>query len=91
MTMTTTTLSSDAEVEVANPLVQFARWAISEGPWDGSNLDGGDVQRMALELGLITEAKYDPGIHGPSDCAEQGDPWFVFAPCLSGGANKDRR
>jgi hypothetical protein len=61
-------------------LAEFARWALEDGSWVGHDLDGSDVERKALALGLIKEVKYDPGIHGESEIdIEPGDPWFVLS------------
>lgn len=63
-------------------LFQFLRWAMTTGPWIGSDLDGAAVQDKALELGLIVETKYDPDVHGGgenSEYTEPGDIWYVFA------------
>jgi hypothetical protein len=61
-------------------LAEFAKWAIRSGPWDGSDLDGGDIQDKAVECGILVETKYDPEKHGPSETdQEPGDPWYVFS------------
>ena len=59
-------------------LAEFARWCI-EQCFMGHDLDGGDVQAKAAQLGLLTETKYDPAIHGENDYADPGAQWFVFA------------
>jgi hypothetical protein len=65
--------------EKRDALIRFARWALSEGPFDGCGLDGDDIQRKAEELGIIKKVAYDPKVHGPSNCdAVKGDDWFVF-------------
>ncbi len=67
-------------------LREFFRWAMTEGPWDGCDLDGGDVQEKACKLGLIIKTKYDPAKHGEPPAAfdfcdiEPGDDWYVIAP-----------
>ena len=64
-------------------LAEFIAWAIREGSWQGCNLDGGDVQDKAVEMGILVETKYNPRIHGENDCdAEPGCPWFVFSPAF---------
>lgn len=68
---------------MADPLVEFARWIISAGPWDGCHIDGGDVQDKAEKLGLIIKTKYDPAIHGENSEAEPGDDWYVFSDALN--------
>lgn len=64
-------------------LVEFAQWCIEQS-WDGFDLDGGAVQLRAQELGLIERVPYDPAKHGPSEYANEGDTWFVFAGPLGG-------
>lgn len=60
--------------------VEFIRWAISNGPWEGCGLDGGDIQDKAVSCGILVQVEYDPDEHGPNDYdAEKGDPWFVFS------------
>lgn len=57
----------------------FATWAVRSGPFDGSLLDGYDVQEKAVEFGILRPEKYDPEKHGSNDCdAQPGDEWFVF-------------
>jgi len=48
-------------------LAQFVKWALDTGPFDGCELDGGDVQAKAEELGLIVPAEHRPD-------------WWVFSP-----------
>lgn len=61
-------------------LAEFARWAISNGPFDGCHLEGSDVQEKAAQCGILIETTYDPEEHGPSNCdAQAGDQWYVFA------------
>ena len=62
-------------------LAEFARWVLETSTFDGSDLDGGDVQDKALECGVIVETNYDPAIHGETAICEvkPGDPWFVFS------------
>jgi hypothetical protein len=64
-------------------LVEFARWAITEGPFEGCHLDGSDIQDKAEKLGILIKTKYDPAIHGESAEAEPGDDWYVFAPLVA--------
>jgi hypothetical protein len=58
-------------------LAAFAREMI-EPAFDGQDVDGGTIQRVAVHYGLLTEGKYDPEKHGPS-FAEPGDQWFTYA------------
>ena len=61
-------------------LAEFVRWAIEDGPFEGCHLDGGDVQEKAVKFGILERTKYDPAVHGESDCgADPGDEWFVFS------------
>lgn len=71
----TATISLSAEAAC----LAFARWVIRECVFDGRDLDGGDVQDKAVELGLLIEAKYDPAVHGEIEDADPGDPIFVFS------------
>lgn len=34
-------------------LAEFAQWSLENGPFDGCELDGADVQEKAAALGLI--------------------------------------
>jgi hypothetical protein len=74
----------DAKIDqVADLTAQNARLAafareIIEPAFDGQDVDGGTIQRLALHYGLLTEGKYDPEKHGPS-FAEPGDQWFTYA------------
>ena len=65
-------------------LARFARWAVEMNVFDDSvwsdHWDGGDVQDMAVECGILVETTYDPEVHGPSDMANPGDRWYVFSP-----------
>ena len=64
---------------LAMKMGEFVRWCVQEGPWEGNDLDGADVQRKAVECGLLTETKYDPALHGEADeWVEAGDAWYVF-------------
>lgn len=57
---------------------QFVMWALSEGSWQGCDIDGGAAQDKAVQLGLIVETTYDPAIHGENDGGtEPGNSWFV--------------
>lgn len=62
-------------------LAGFAKWAVGCS-FDGSDVDGGDIQSMAVKFGILTEVKYDPDVHGESEFSEYhepGDPWYVFS------------
>lgn len=70
----------EAEVETLrgdNELMRtFIRKFISGVCW---NIDGGDVQGTAEEMGLLKPVAYDPDIHGEVDYAEPGDTIYTFA------------
>ncbi|MCK1322103.1 hypothetical protein IVA94_14625 [Bradyrhizobium sp. 156] len=61
-------------------LLEFFKWAMREGPWDGGDLDGGSVQDKAEALGLIVKTQYDAEKHGVQSEFEHGDDWFEYAP-----------
>lgn len=63
-------------------LVPFAKWAIRESAFSGSDLEGAEVQEAALAHGLLIRTVYDPERHGPSDVAEPGMDWFEFSSTL---------
>lgn len=72
-------------------LAEFARWALENGSWRGHDLEGYDVERKALALGLIRETRYDPGVHGEAEIdANAGDPWFVLADAFIALAQRQR-
>lgn len=60
-------------------LAKFAKWCVTEGCFEGYDLDGGSVQEQAVKCGIIEETKYDPAKHGTNNVdADEGDRWFVF-------------
>lgn len=75
-------LCGTAEAALA-PLREFALWALREGTWDGTGLDGGDIQEKAEALGLTVREAYDPAKHGANDDVTPGDDWFVPSPLLA--------
>lgn len=87
----------NAEIEcLRSQLVRaskFVKWAMQEGPWDGCELDGYDVQSKALELGLVVRTEYDPEKHGEDSEYEidAGDEWFVLAPEIAAAALTDEQ
>ena len=72
--------------ETSGALVEFFKWAMREGPWDGGDLDGASVQDKAEELGLIVKTQYDAEKHGVQSDFEHGDDWFEYSPDLLGHA-----
>jgi hypothetical protein len=73
-----------AQSEREPALVEFFKWAMREGPWEGGDLDGGSIQDKAESLGLIVRTKFDPEKHGTAygDFSE-GDDYYEFAPGVS--------
>ncbi len=72
-----TTAKPTTEIE---RLRDFVAWALREGAWSGGDLNGGDIQDIAEQNGLIRKVPYDPDAHGPNDVdAEPGDDWYVLA------------
>jgi hypothetical protein len=60
-------------------LREFVHWALSDGSWQGTSIDGGEIQDKAIELGLVVKTKYDNAIHGESTEAVDGDDWYMLA------------
>jgi hypothetical protein len=60
-------------------LEEFAR-TVMQTALEGSDMDGGEIQELALKCGLIKGVPFDPKKHhGPgSEYFEPGDQWFVF-------------
>lgn len=72
-------------------LAGFARWAIRTGPFDGCDLDGGDVQDKAVECGLLVSVPYDPEKHGELEFdAEPGESIYEFSPELKAALRVDQ-
>lgn len=47
--------------------------------WEGCNMDGGDIEALAVECGIIVPVKFDPNIHKDhSGYSEEGDPWLEY-------------
>jgi hypothetical protein len=46
--------------EQVKAMSRFIMWSMNEGPWDGCDLYGGDVQDKAVELGLIVKCDHRP-------------------------------
>ena len=76
-------LPAQQEEGVREALLQFFKWAIREGPWDGCDLDGAAIQDKAESLGLLIKTQYDAEKHGVQSDFEDGDDFYVFAPALS--------
>lgn len=62
----------------------FAKVAL-DSLWDGSDLDGSEIQDAALQHGLIVQTTFDPNAHTDRHGvgAHPGDEWFVPAPWLA--------
>ena len=71
-------LRDPAALSVKQRLALFAD-DILDFLWDGSDLDGGDIQHLAEKWGVITEVKFDPRRHDDhyGYGVAPGDPWFV--------------
>lgn len=65
---------SDIEI-----LREFAAWAIREGCWNGIELDGGDIQEKAHDLGLLAEHEVTRDEVGRFGECEEGDTAYIFA------------
>lgn len=74
--------ASPRSAEGWQALAEFARWAVREGVFEATTLDGADIESKAEKLGIVVRVAYDPAVHGDSDAAEPGDDWFVFADWL---------
>lgn len=58
-------------------LADFAN-SVIQTAFEGGSLDGGEIQELAVEHGLLIETTFDPKKHTDLEgCAEKGDPWFV--------------
>lgn len=68
--------------EISQAAAKFVMWALLEGSWQGLDIDGGEAQDKAVELGLIEQTAYDPEKHGESAFCEPGDAWFVPSTAL---------
>lgn len=77
-------MTTNEEVEAHRELAlrEFFRWAMTEGPFDGCDIDGASAQDKAEALGLIVKQPYDPAKHGEEHLSimEPGQDLFVFAP-----------
>lgn len=63
-------------------LRQFAKWVIHEACFDGMEIDGGSVQEMAVQLGLVepfTVTQAD--LERVSDC-DVGDTAYKYSNVL---------
>ena len=66
--------------DLTKKLAEFAAWAVLEGAWTGSDLEGGEIQDKAVKLGLIVKVSYDPEVHGESEFDFMpGDDWYVWS------------
>jgi hypothetical protein len=83
----------DARADLAK-LRAFAEWCMLEGCWKGMDIDGGDAQDKAIELGLVEPVTVDGpcgverwSVVGPETrscaCAEWADEWPVTCYRLS--------
>ena len=61
---------TDAQVQA---LAEFARWAIAEGAWNGGDVDGGEIQEKAADLGIIHQIEVTEPCGDECTCAEWDD------------------
>lgn len=82
--MTSETKAQEHTAEDA--LVTFAKEIIA-ACWEGSSVDGGIIQDLAAELGLIERVPYDPEKHGANriEDFEPGDPIYQYSAALEAG------
>ena len=61
----------------------FARYVV-ETMWETLDVDGGDLQDRAIELGIIVPVPggFDPDKHHSEWNSERGDPWYVLCAAL---------
>ena len=71
-----------ARIEYTQSAAKFVMWALLEGSWQGLDINGGEAQDKAVELGLIVPTLYDPKKHGESANCRPGDHWFVPSEAL---------
>ena len=71
-------------------LAKLVKWAITEGCFEGTDVDGGSLQDEAVKAGVIVETKYDPVKHGPSDGADKGDRWYVFSDDFKAALSREK-
>lgn len=63
-------------------LVNFARQVIDVA-FEGGGLDGGEIQEMAVNCGLLNAVEYDPEKHGEvNEYIEPGDTVYLYADIL---------
>jgi hypothetical protein len=78
------TSDAPAQAVPVPALVEFFKWAMREGPWEGGDLDGGGIQDKAESLGLIVKTKFDPEKHSTAyGDFPDGDDYYEFAPGVS--------
>lgn len=63
----------------------FAKDVLRDCLWDGSELDGADIQELALKHGLIELTGFDPDKHSDVHgiCLEAGDDYYVETALLA--------
>lgn len=60
-------------------LKAFARELVLRS-WDGDDIDGAEIQELAVKFKLIIPTEFDPEKHTDEyGGAEPGDPWYEFA------------
>jgi hypothetical protein len=72
-------------------LAEFARWAIENGSFEGTGLDGADIQDKAEACGILEKTKYHPEEHGDNAVgATGGEDWYVFTPAFKSAERHSR-
>lgn len=66
------------QTELVTKLSVLCHWAL-EQTFEGEDIDGGDFQSKAVELGLAHFEPFDPEVHTSheGDGIEEGMPWLV--------------
>jgi len=65
-----------------DPMKEFTKWVITQAVFNGSSIDGGEIQDKATELGLLTVEKYDPEQHTGIEDLEPGEDIYVYSDLL---------
>lgn len=69
--------------DLTQRLCKFVHWTLQHGPWIGCDVDGGEIQEKAEELGItIKRIATEEDCNGQefSEYMEPGDDYFELAP-----------
>ncbi len=69
-----------AEMTTAQRLASFFETCM-QNAWQGHDMEGGELQDMAKELGLLKVEPFDPAKHDNGEIdfpPDPGDDWFTF-------------